>query len=1399
MTFLGIARRPSHGRRNRVRPVLEILESRTLLSVIYSESTSGDLSNNQAEPTPLTLALGTNSVVGTVGTGENQDWVTVHVPAGLTLSSLVLASYVSSDSQGFIGVQKGTSFTGNPETASPYLGYAHFGTGASNGSQFKNLVGMDLLPIMGNTSLAAGSQGFTAPLASGDYTFLIQQLGASTSYQFDFVTAAPPLKSIAVTPANPSIVKGQTRQFTATGTFSDNSTQDVTSQVTWASATTSVATISGAGLASAIGAGTSTISAKLGTITGSTLLTVTAATVQHFAITAPSSTPAGSPLSITVTAQDAGNATVAGYTGTVHFAKTDSAAGSVLPADYTFTASDNGVHVFTNSVTLVTAGVQTITATDASAAASGHADVTVTPLAANHLKVVAPSVAVAGAPLSFTVTALDQYNNSVGAAYTGTVHFSSTDASATEPTDATLTQGSGIFTATLKAPGAQTVSATDTVRPGLTGTSGAIAVSATATQFAVAAPATVTAGSPFLVTVTAQDAGGHTASGYSGTVQLTSTDPQAVLVPASATLTDGVGTFLVTLKTVHGSPWTISAKDTQVATLTGTSNAIAVTPGAASFFTVLAPAGAETTGAPFNVTVTAMDAYGNVASGYSGQVHFTSSDAKAVLPSDAKLSSGVGTFSVTLNSQGSQTITATDNALTNPILTGTSGAITARGLTVSSLTPSARGFTAVFSKPFVPANLSIYGTGSKTADVTLVGAHVGPISGSLLVDPSNTSVTFNATANSLLALFDSPVLPDDTYTVTLVSGSGNSGFLDALGAGLDGGGTGGHANYTTTFTTSFQADKTPVLALPDFARGPDSGPASSSGGESLPVTLYNASSVTDATFTLSYNPSLLTVTDTSLADASGTGTKTLSLMSSTNSDATHASATFHYTNTASQSGTLVLGDILVSVPTSAGSIYKAKELLQLGTITVNSAAFTGAAANGVHVNAYFGDVTGNGTIDGLDVATANNVSQGKDTGFAAYPLLDPAIIGDVANDISVDAGDVSTLAAFNSHLPTSQIPPIPTGITITPVGADPTLSLAQERMKDEGGRMNQLNDPTHPSSFILQPSISVVLDDPHPLGSTGMTEAVLALTFDPSVLKLSADDITLGSIPGLNNSWRLATAIDLGTGRAAITLYSTTPLTSAEAGSLVDIDFHVVPGASAPTGVRLVNSVIVDGTQFVTQVDDAQGQLVLSPGADRLDVQPSVAATAFVVLDGNNVQGAPTLARRAIAFQSSASDTLETGAALETSGTIAANNDLSDLDRTAPHAATAEFTLTGSLPALDKAIGTITIALVGLSNGDLKSLQSMVGQGDLEQITPERLLPNLTQSGQVRVTRDAFRWFETDFSDGMDLDWLAASRNSRADAMGQPAPGGQTATATAVDNLFTRWTDDCDALSFGDF
>jgi hypothetical protein len=119
------------------------------------------------------MAAGTNSIKGVVGLSDSQDWISVTVPAGNVFKSLVLFSYASSDVQGFIGFQAGPSFVGDPVTASSYLGYAHFGTSASNGAlPPANLVGTDLFPLMGNTSIAFGAVGFTPPLSPGTYTFI---------------------------------------------------------------------------------------------------------------------------------------------------------------------------------------------------------------------------------------------------------------------------------------------------------------------------------------------------------------------------------------------------------------------------------------------------------------------------------------------------------------------------------------------------------------------------------------------------------------------------------------------------------------------------------------------------------------------------------------------------------------------------------------------------------------------------------------------------------------------------------------------------------------------------------------------------------------------------------------------------------------------------------------------------------------------------------------------------------------------------------------------------------------------------------------------------------------------------------------------------------------------------
>jgi uncharacterized protein YjdB len=148
-----------------------------------------------------------------------------------------------------------------------------------------------------DTSVATiTSGGLVTAVGAGSST--IQAVSGSVSGSTGLTVTAPTLTSIAVTPASPSVTKGASEQFTATGTYSDKTTQNITSSVTWVSSTTGVATISSAGLAKSVGTGTSTIQATSGSVTGSTVLTVTAATLTSIAVT-----PANPNIAISATQQ----------------------------------------------------------------------------------------------------------------------------------------------------------------------------------------------------------------------------------------------------------------------------------------------------------------------------------------------------------------------------------------------------------------------------------------------------------------------------------------------------------------------------------------------------------------------------------------------------------------------------------------------------------------------------------------------------------------------------------------------------------------------------------------------------------------------------------------------------------------------------------------------------------------------------------------------------------------------------------------------------------------------------------------------------------------------------------------------------------------------------------------
>ena len=332
-------------------------------------------------------------------------------------------------------------------------------------------------------------------------------------------------------------------------------------------------------------------------------------TTKYAISSVPATATAGTAFNITVTAQQAGGSTDTTYTGTVQFTSTDGIAG--LPSDYTFTTADAGVHTF--SVTLKTAGSQTVTATDEDdgTIAKTSSSITVNAASASSLTVSGPASATAGTSFSnLTVTAKDTYGNTA-TGYTGTVQFTSTDGQAVLPGNYTFVggdAGSHTFTVKLKTAGNKTVTATDTVTGTITGTSSSISVSAASTStFSFSTPGSATAGTSFNVTVTATDAYGNTTSGYTGTVHFTSSDGQAVLPSNYAFVGGDAGahTFSATLKTSGNQ--TVTATDTVTGTINGTSSNVNVSAASAASFTVSAPA-SSTAGNSFNVTVTAKDA-----------------------------------------------------------------------------------------------------------------------------------------------------------------------------------------------------------------------------------------------------------------------------------------------------------------------------------------------------------------------------------------------------------------------------------------------------------------------------------------------------------------------------------------------------------------------------------------------------------------------------------------------------------------------------------------------------------------------------------------------------------------------------------------------------------------------
>jgi len=373
-------------------------------------------------------------------------------------------------------------------------------------------------------------------------------------------------------------------------------------------------------------------------------------------------------------------------------------------------------------------------------------------------------------------------------------------------------------------------------------------------------------------------------------------------------------------------------------------------------------------------------------------------------------------------------------------------------LRVTSFAPTDSGFRVEFNRAVEAHVLNLYGPGSSgdndrplakgPADVTLQGSgSIGGVRGSLVLDDDRMGATFVRT-NGVLAAGD--------YTLTLASRS--DGWQDTSGHLLDGDGDGqGGGDYVQHFTVA--GSSSAVLSAGEMMIGPGLALGIPGGaGVGLPITLSNAAGVTAVEFKLAYEPALLEISGVSLA-AGVTGTV----------DWTSVPGVLSVSLTTSGLGAASseLLRILGTVPESARQYYGAKHVLDLFDVRLSAGGVAQSVRvdDGLHVNAYVADTNGSASYTTLDQQRLQRVISAYDSGFSAYPLVDPIVVADVNNSRNLTSADTLLLAREINWLTTgtasnnrSEIPDIPSGIgPFDFTGADPVVDIPRNLTAVAGG------------------------------------------------------------------------------------------------------------------------------------------------------------------------------------------------------------------------------------------------------------------------------------------------------------------------------------------------------------
>jgi hypothetical protein len=261
-------------------------------------------------------------------------------------------------------------------TVAPATSKIHVGTSTvfsatgkfSNGKVY-SLAGGVTWTSSDTTVATVDANGLATGVAAGIVSITATDSATGQTGTAFLTVGSASLKSVAITPVAPSIPNGLSVSFAATGTFTDQTTQDLTDAVTWSSSSPAVAAISNAsgsqGVATAASVGTTTIEATFAKKTATTTLTVTAAALTSIAVTPATDcivTGATLPFVATGTYTDG---TTQDITAAVTWASSSSA---VFVSN---AAGSNGL------ATALATGIATITSTDPTTGIAGTALLTV--------------------------------------------------------------------------------------------------------------------------------------------------------------------------------------------------------------------------------------------------------------------------------------------------------------------------------------------------------------------------------------------------------------------------------------------------------------------------------------------------------------------------------------------------------------------------------------------------------------------------------------------------------------------------------------------------------------------------------------------------------------------------------------------------------------------------------------------------------------------------------------------------------------------------------------------------------------------------------------------------------------------------------------------------------------